>query len=150
MKINSVEVFYKFIPKLNALFTFSTVMLVVYLFLNIRNAYYPKMQIVEQKSLNFPVLLQDSAIYKQELFNGRQLFITFAKKSQQAKTQENERFILLGVSTGEKNLAMIKDPISNKDYYCKVGDKVEDFRVREILKNRVILESAEETLVLNR
>jgi hypothetical protein len=49
--------------------------------------------------------------------------------------------ILLGISLGEKKIAIIRDSSQNKNYYCSPGGTVGDYRVKEIYKGRVVLES---------
>ena len=84
-------------------------------------------------------------MFKEELFKNRRLFsASFA-----GKVQEKESvFILLGVSMGTKNLAMIRDQAENKNYYCALGDNIGSFKVKQILRDKVILESADTTLEL--
>lgn len=56
--------------------------------------------------------------------------------------------ILLGVSLGEKKIAIIRDSSQNKNYYCSPGGAVGDYRVKEIYKGRVVLESPRGALEL--
>jgi type II secretory pathway component PulC len=130
---------------LNILLSLSVAVLVTYLFLNIKNAYCPKMQPVEQREIQLPALIPEVPVYKQDLFKTKPLFNTYVKKAQ---LQEKQDFILLGVSLGDKSLAMIRDVLGNKNYYCTEGDKVGVFKVKRISKDQVILESDQDTLVL--
>lgn len=130
---------------LNILLSLSAAVLVTYLFLNIKNAYYPKMQPVEQSEIRLPALIPEVPVYKQDLFKTKPLFNTYVKKTQLLEKQD---FILLGVSLGDKSLAMIRDVLGNKDYYCTEGDKVGVFKVKRISKDQVILESDKDTLIL--
>jgi len=84
--------------------------------------------------------------FSEEIFKRKQLFNFSKLKSKNTKDQE---FILLGLSTGEKNIAMIKDTKDNKDYYCKEGDKIGNYNVKQIVKDKVILESEGNIIVIS-
>ncbi|MCX5701714.1 MAG: hypothetical protein NTW64_01885 [Candidatus Omnitrophica bacterium] len=133
------------LTKLNTLQLFSAGILVIYLFLNIKNTYHPQMQALRHREIKFPQLLPEVSLARQELFKSKPLFKIYVNKSQ---LREKENFILLGVSVGKKNLAMIRDTVGNKDYYCTEGDSVADFKVKSILSDKVILESDKDSLIL--
>jgi len=62
-----------------------------------------------------------------------------------------QEFELLGlVSVGDKTAAMIRDVHENKDYYCLGGEQIGAFKVKHILKDKVILQSESQTLELYR
>ena len=84
--------------------------------------------------------------FNEEIFKRKQLFNFSKLKNKTAKDQE---FILLGVSIGEKNIAMIKDTKDNKDYYCKEGDKIGNYNIRQIEKDKVTLESNGNIMVIS-
>ena len=130
---------------LNIMLALSVIILAGYLLSNVKNAYYPRIQAFEQKEIPMPVLLDEVSATKQAVFKTKPLFNTYVKKAQ---LREKEDYVLLGVSIGNKNLAMIKDTVGNKDYYCTEGDKIGVFRVKRIFKDKVILESDQDTLVL--
>jgi hypothetical protein len=135
----------KVLAKINTFQVFSAGILVIYLLLNIRNTYYPTMQVAKEREIQFPQLLPQVSLDKQALFKTKPLFNIYVNKTQ---LKEKEDFILLGVSFGKKNLAMIRDVLGNKDYYCTEGDSIADFKVKSIFKDKVILESEKDTLVL--
>ncbi len=84
--------------------------------------------------------------FSEEIFKRKQLFNFSKLKSKNAKDQE---FILLGISIGEKNIAVIKDSKENKDYYCKEGDKIGNYNIKQIVKDKVILEAEGNILVIS-
>ena len=129
---------------LNMSLSLSAVILAIYLILNIKNAYYPQMQTFAKKEIQLAPLLE-VPVSQPELFKSKPLFNTYVQRRQ---LKEKEDFVLLGVSVGIKNLAMIKDTVGNKDYYCTEGDKIAGFIVKSIFKDKVILESEQDTLVL--
>jgi hypothetical protein len=135
----------KVLTKLNTFQVFSAGILLIYLLLNIRNTYYPTVQIAKEREIQFPQLLPQVSLDKQTFFKTKPLFNIFVSKAQ---LQEKENFILLGVSFGKKNLAMIRDVLGNQDYYCTEGDSIAEFKVKSIFKDKVILESEKDTLVL--
>ena len=86
-------------------------------------------------------------VFAEGTFKAKYLFTTVKKKTGE---QDRKDFQLLGISVGTKNLAMIRDVRNNKDYYCVVGDMVGIYRVKEIFRDKVLLESSEGTLEINR
>ncbi len=131
----------------NISLTLSAVILTGYLFTILRQPYQPKMPAPELTNIGLPAAIaQGTADFKGEVFKRKNLFNTSAKKTAGA---QREAFVLLGVSTGDKNLAMIRDTAANKDYYCKEGDKIGAFMVREIFKDKVVLESDGNLLVVS-
>lgn len=72
------------------------------------------------------------------LFKSKRLFNMSSTGRQEKK---KSTLVLLGVSLGKRNLAVIKDTAEHKDYYCAAGDSIGPFKVKRILKDRVILES---------
>ena len=88
--------------------------------------------------LTSDVLTKGIPAFEENIFKKKHLFSQSAKKKAEEKKPE---FILLGVSVGDKNLAMIRDVNGNKDYYCLEGESIGNFRVKQVFKNKVILES---------
>jgi len=85
--------------------------------------------------------------YQEELFKKKFLFNQPVTKRPQF---EGRAFVLVGVSAGEKMLAVIKDTKANKSYYCSVGEMVGDFKVKQITKEKVVLESEDGLLEIGR
>ncbi len=82
-------------------------------------------------------------------FQGRQLFHPLTARKKQQK--QEVIFELLGViSVGQKNAATIRSKKEGKDYYCREGDEIDSFQVKQILRDKVILESEDEILEITR
>ena len=151
MKINRDNIF-AIISKLNILLTLSAVILVGFLSLKMLK---PD-QVISFDAKNFkikpfvftnnePAILKGAAAFDEGVFK-RQIFGQSAKK----KTgKEKQQFLLLGVSLGQKKLAMIRDTKENKDYYCAEGDIIVGFKVKQIFKDKVILESDSRTIEIS-
>jgi type II secretory pathway component PulC len=71
------------------------------------------------------------------IFKNSELFRSSGKK---AVSQEARVFALVGISMGEKKLAIIRDTKANKNYYCTEGDIAGDYTIKEITKDKVVLE----------
>ncbi len=82
-----------------------------------------------------------------DAFKKSQLFRSSGKKT---AVQDTKSFTLLGVSVGEKKLAILRDTKANKDYYCTEGDIVGDYAVKEISREKVVLEYEGEILEITR
>jgi len=151
MKINRDSIF-AIIPKLNILLTLSAVILIGFLSLKMLKP----VEVISFDAKNFKIkpfeltnnestILKGAAAFDEGVFK-RQLFNQSAKK----KTgKEKQEFLLLGVSVGQKKLAMIRDTKENKDYYCAEGDIIVGLRVKQIFKDRVILESDNRTIEIS-
>lgn len=144
MKTKSLNL-YALMPGLDMLLALFAVVLVIHLFFSVRKPYTPKMQ-PDELTVGGLSLAREIPVFKEEIFKRKQLFNTLVKKQ---PGEEKSQFSLLGVSVGGKNLAMIKDNAENKDYYCSEGDKIGDFKVKQILKDKVILESEGNILVIS-
>lgn len=145
MKILNRESLCRVIPTLNLVLCLSVLGLVFYLLSIWKHLYQPRMQKFETAVIEPSIKLREAPVFKEGLFKSRQLFSTsFTGKIQERKSA----FILLGVSMGTKNLAMIRDQAENKNYYCVLGDSIGSFKVKQILRDKVILESADSTLEL--
>lgn len=145
----------KLIPAINIALSCSAFILLCIVLSSLRKPYYPdskkaNVQISEQTGARGgaePVkVLPAASGFNDEIFKRKQLFNFSKRRNKEAKGQE---FLLLGVSIGEKNIAMIKDTRENKDYYCKEGDKIGNFNIKLISKNKVILESEGDILVIS-
>ena len=140
------------IKKLNILLTLSAIILIAFLSLkmlkpsqaislNAKNFKIKPFALINNES----IISNSAAPFDEEIFK-RQIFGQSAKK----KTgKEKQEFLLLGVSVGQKKLAMIRDTRENKDYYCAEGDIIVGFRVKQIFKDRVILESDSRTIEIS-
>jgi type II secretory pathway component PulC len=88
-------------------------------------------------------LLKGNYAFETKIFKARQLF---GQTPDGKPVSQKKAFVLLGISMGNRNLAMIRDTAQNRDYYCIEGDRVGAFKVKQILKDKVILESEGNTL----
>ena len=154
MKPLNKEFFFKILPKINALLVLSVIALTIYLLLNILRPYQPSflnkgclIKSPEDEINYISRRLENLPVFQEVIFNERPLFNTLVEKEprQEATTLE-----LLGlVSVGDKFAAMIRDTKDNKDYYCLGGEVIGEFMVKQILKDRVILESEKGRLELS-
>ncbi|MGE5308012.1 MAG: hypothetical protein ACM3OC_02910 [Deltaproteobacteria bacterium] len=65
-----------------------------------------------------------------------------------ANTQGGASLVLLGVSLGDKKVAVIRNESDKKDYYVSEGETMSGFQVRSIDKNKVVLDSGGKTVEL--
>jgi len=140
------------IKKLNILLTLSAIILIAFLTLKMLKPG----QTISLNAKDFKIkpfaftnnesiISNGSAVFDEEVFK-RQIFGQSAKKK---IGKEKQEFLLLGVSVGQKKLAMIRDTRENKDYYCAEGDIIVGFRVKQIFKDKVILESESRTIEIS-
>ena len=140
------------IKKLNILLTLSAIILIGFLTLKV----FKPSQAISLNAKDFKIkpfaltnnesiIFKGAAAFDEEVFK-RQIFGQSAKKK---IGKEKQEFLLLGVSVGQKKLAMIRDTRENKDYYCAEGDIIVGFKVKQILKDKVILESDSRTIEIN-
>jgi hypothetical protein len=141
-----ITFFYKAAPAFNAALTLSAAVLSIYLFMHVRETYHPGAPRNVLSQAEIPKLKQEQPLFDDGVFSEKRLFTGYSKKT---SAVEKENFILRGVSIGEKNLAVIKDVLNNKEYYCREGDSIGAFSVKRILKEQVILESERETIILS-
>lgn len=151
MKLLNKENILDVLPKINLLLTFSVIVLVIYLILNLLRPQQASLRfrgsfdLMENKLTTHS---KDIPIFQEGLFRRRALFNALTETSSKPKEAE---FELLGlVSMGEKTAAMIRDTVEGKDYYCLGGEQIGKFKVKLILKDKVILESKNQTLELSR
>lgn len=147
--------FNRIIPAINITLSCSAVILVIIVLFSLRKPDYSayskgNARILEQTEINVGAKpekeLIETADFSEEIFKRKQLFNFSKIKNKEARNQD---FILLGLSIGDKNIAMIKDIKENKDYYCKEGDKIGIYNIKRILKDKVILESENNVLVIS-
>ena len=149
MKILNKKNIYELVPKLNLLLTISAVIMAIYLFLNLTRPYKVtrdlRMKQIDLTAMN-SLSRSKAFVFDEQLFKSKQLFNEASMKSQKPKGG----FVVLGVSIGEKNLAVIKDTGANKNYYCSEGESVGEYKVKQITKDKVVLESDGNILEINR
>ncbi len=155
MKLFNKEFTFNILPKVNLLLILGVIVLTIYLCLNLLRPYQPfafdkgrfkngSGLVNEESSMPFKNL----PVFDEGIFKERALFSPLLEKKPQ---QEEATFELLGlISIGEKNAAMIRNLKENKDYYCLGGEAIGDFKVREVFKDRVILESEGKILEIRR
>jgi len=145
----------KILPKINLLLIIFVVILIVYLgvcFLQPSRAFKldaqsPNIQ-ARQYSGNKDAAAKKMAVLDEGIFTKRSLFSPLLENKQ---PQEKGIFELAGlVSVEGKYAAMLKDVKTKKSYYCLVGDTVGIYTVKQISKDRVILESGGKTLEITK
>jgi hypothetical protein len=154
MKVINKDNFFNLVPKLNVILIVSAGILTAALYSSI-NRTYDSNNVQSKNRIARPLELlnkggtSDAApLFQEDIFKKKQLFNQPITKK---IAPEKKVYILLGVSVGKKNIAVIRDVKSNKDFYCSAGDPVGDYQVKEILKDKVILESSSnETLEISR
>ena len=155
MKLLNKEYLFKFLPKINLLLTLSVITLVIYLGISLMRPYQPyafdSLRVKDESELVSKELSQDFnklPDFREGVFNRRALFYT----SLEAKPKEEEaEFQLLGVvAVGDKISAMLRDIRARKDYYCVEGDEIGAYKVKQIFRHRVILESKGTILEISR
>ncbi len=143
-----------FVPKVNISLSLSIIVLAVYFALVQMQPYPPsalsrrnlKSEESRLMSKESSAMLKGTYAFDEKIFKKKNLFSQPVKK----KTEEaKQAFILLGVSMGDKKLAMIRDVAQNRDYYCAQGDRIGAFRVKQIFKDKVVLESEGKTLEIS-
>jgi type II secretory pathway component PulC len=139
------ENLYRLISTLNLFLCLSVGALAFYLFSASKRPYQPRMKEFESADIAPSQGLREAPELNDRLFNSKRLFNTSLAGKQEKK---KNTLVLLGVSLGKRNLAVIRDTAALKDYYCASGDSIGPFKVKRILKDRVILESEGNTLEL--
>lgn len=84
---------------------------------------------------------------QKKLFDYKQSAVTGAG---QERRISGSPLILLGVSFGERKLAVLRDEAGRQDYYVSEGESAAGFEVRSIEKDKVILQSGATTLELTK
>ncbi len=154
MKVINKETFFNLVPKLNVILIVSAGILTASLYSSINRAYeVDNVQSRNKIARPLELMAKGAAggavpLFQEDIFKKKLLFNQPTAKK---LAPEKKVFIFLGVSMGKKNIAVIRDVKANKDYYCSVGDPAGDYQVKEIFKDKVILESsANETLEISR
>lgn len=142
------ENLYRIISTLNLILCLCVWWLVFYLFSASMRPFQPRMAMDPEPAQAEPAQGQLRApVIDELLFKSRRLFGATLPGKQEKK---KNTLVLLGVSLGKRNLAVIKDTSEGKDYYCAAGDSIGPFKVKRILKDRVILESEGNILELTK
>ena len=132
---------YEVVPKINVALIISGFFLGGYLLFAMSRPY--QVGMLSEKPVNVQSLdaaaksLSGLPQFSVEAFKKSELFRSSGKKGQ---AQDTKSFVLLGVSTGEKNLAILQDAKTKKNYYCTEGDIVLDYTVKAISRDKVVLE----------
>ena len=154
MKILNKDVFFSLLPKLNLILILCAALLTVKLYSNI-NKIYDASNIQLKRKIPAPLelmlgketILDTVPLFQGDLLKKKELFKLATVKNLDL---EKKTFQLLGVSMGQKNIAVIKDDKINKNYYCSEGESIGDFKVKKISKDKVILESRSGILEITR
>ncbi len=153
MKALKKDIFINLVPKLNILLIVSASILTASLYSSI-NRTYDATNVQARKKPARPLELMVKSkvsevvpLFQEDIFKSKPLFNQSGSKK---TAPEKKTFTLLGISMGKKNIAVIRDIKANKDYYCSIGDPVGDYQVKEILRDKVVLTSANGDLEINR
>ncbi len=154
MKILNKDVFFSLVPKLNILLILCAVLLTVKLYSSVSRTY-DSSNIQAKRKIAKPLELmmgketisEPAPLFQEDIFKKKELFNLATNKN---LAPEKRSFVLLGVSSGKKNIAVIKDTKDNKDYYCSEGDLIGDFQVKEIFKDKVVLKTTDGILEITR
>ena len=146
------------INKINFLLTVSVIILVVFLCINLLSAQqsfaFNYRDIKNKSELIDPVMkLDEIPVFQESIFKRGSVFTgSLSQPLLEHKLQQEEVGIeLLGlVSVGDKTAAMIRDIREKKNYYCVGGEEIAGFKVKQVLKDKVILESEGKMLELSR
>lgn len=129
----------------------SAVGLMTYFFMSLGQPNYitPLEQLRSRQQQQVQVRAEDQALpaFSDDIFRKKPLF-PLSEAPRLSPIPEHE-FILLGVSLGEKSLAMIRDTKTNQDFYCGMGDSIGGFKIVHITKHKVILDSGTEIVEVN-
>jgi type II secretory pathway component PulC len=142
---------YDVIPKINVALIISGFLLGGYLLLAMSRPY--QVGTLSDKPVNVQSLdaaaksLAAMPQFSVEAFKKSELFRTSGKKM---PVQDAKSFVLLGISMGDKKLAILQDAKTKKDYYCTEGDVVLEYTVKEISRDKVVLEYEGNTLEITR
>jgi type II secretory pathway component PulC len=143
--------FYSIIPRINVALIISGFLLGGYL-LSVMSRPYQVVSL-DEKAMKVPPLdagvksLLGAPQFSADAFKKSELFRSSGKKS---PAQDTKSFVLLGVSMGEKKLAILRDTKTNKDYYCTEGDIVAEYTIKDISRDKIVMEYEGNTLEITR
>jgi hypothetical protein len=114
---------------------------------NINNIY--KKEVVADKTIwdidkekeTLPFLYYLEMVQRRNVFSPIELDVPEEeeKKEKENLVKLSQGLKLVGISLGENPSAMIEDQNAKKTYFLNQGDKIREFKVESILKNKVIL-----------
>lgn len=137
--------------RLNLALTASAVVLAGYLVVRISTPFVITPSLESGERLNRAGSMRsESRAFPQfsaDLFKQRSLF---PSKTARQTTQPGHNFVFLGVSTGDKVLASVRDTVTQKVYYFAPGDEFEGLRVIDITSTKVTLEVDGKTVEIPR
>lgn len=143
-------VLYDLIPRINLLLGVSALSLGAYFFLNLTQPYF--IFPLEEKTFQAEALIkatndaQAMPAFSDAIFKNKPLFFV-PKETEHTREQA---FVLLGVSTGTRTLALIRDRRAKNDYYCSEGDMIEGLKIIRITKDKVTLNAGGSLLEITR
>jgi type II secretory pathway component PulC len=156
MKLLSKNTIFVLLPKINFILACSMIVLVFSIAFTSLRPYRPFIGLASRVSklsgaldiVKSSYVSKDIPVFNENVFKQRQLF---SPAVEQKTAQENAIFEFLGfVNAGEKSAVMILDTQNKKKYYCLVGDMIGGYRVKEISRDRVILESEGKQMEITR
>jgi len=117
---------------------------------------YKKQQAQQVRKLeDEEIFVPRSFLYYLEMVQRRNIFSPIALQSAKAKEPPKEDLTKLsaslkvvGISWGRNPVAMIEDQAVKKTYFLKKNDSINQFKIKDVLKDRVILEYNGQTLEL--
>jgi hypothetical protein len=114
---------------------------------NINNIY--KKEVVAEKTIwdidqekeTLPFLYYLEMVQRRNVFSPIELDVPEEeeKKEKENLVKLSQGLKLVGISLGDNPSAMIEDQDAKKTYFLNQGDKIREFEVESILKNKVIL-----------
>lgn len=134
-----------FIPAANRLLSITALVLTIYFFFVLRR---PETAVDisgaghmtpdAASSGAYPARDKFIPAFNENVFRRRQLF---SVPEENKIKEQPPALIVRGISFGAKTIAVIRDTVKNRDYYCTQGDAIDDYKIIGILKDKVILES---------
>lgn len=110
---------------------------------------------IKKEAEEKPLLEPRPFLHHLEMVRRRDIFspirLKEAEKPEVKKKQLQEMakdLSLVGISWGEEPLAMVEDKKANKTHFLKKGDMLDNLKVEDVLKDRVILSFMGETMEL--
>ena len=147
------DCFFNILPRINLALFILSIILAIFLLGNIIRSY----QTIRLNKDDFArgekelgesrvTSLMKLPAFDKNVFTQSSLFNAPGKEAPSVSGLEVE---LLGiVSVGAEHAATIRDKKDNVEYYCLGGEVIGDFTVKEVFKDKVILESEDKTLEL--
>ena len=153
MKIGHIhkENIYELIPRINIVLSASALILAAFFVVTLTQPYNTaalRGKNIKPRAIELPADGDSQASegippFDESIFRKKPLF---GLPTIESHKEVKKTFLLLGVSMGDKKIAIIRDTEGNKNYYCSEGDTIGNFRVTQIHKSMVLIESDEKTL----